>query len=493
MSRKTEFWRSTTPDKLGPGYYTSAASKIKPNKTAFLIQAKRPLSIPKHSVRFAPGPGQYSSPDHWLGGSSHQSSTFASKTKRNVFSPADSRSFATPGPGYYETMTISSNSSSKRPKYAALYLDPSPVSIPSGDPPTPAPLTESSPRESAKGTAFGKYKAERSVFKPKTTSPGPGTYYSSDNQPALQAVQNEWMFSSKSTRPATCTADYPGPGAYTGELSPARPHPKTGAFGLTPKDIPLSKDPHRPVLVGWQEVPAVGSYKNHDDLEKEKKLKAKFVTGEVHGKPAPFNSNEKRDLGSAAKTSKPGPGEYTAVDRKLKKSLTPFGSSLKRVSELCKPKDYPGPGAYDVESSAVDRASPMFTSKTPRFCGPLQRSPDSYMSHRHWNKKETRAYDAALLNQNICFDSTAKRFKETDRAKSENQEKIGPGSYYGTRPSTVATSALPRTERFKGFGNYRPSTGTDQNVGPGYYNPTASGKRSFNMVKELNSEAKLWI
>ena len=66
----------------------------------------------------------------------------------------------------------------KKPKFSVLYLDPTPASIPSRE--TGKLLEEyiatPHPPESAKGTAFGKYKENRKVFISKSITPGPGSY-----------------------------------------------------------------------------------------------------------------------------------------------------------------------------------------------------------------------------------------------------------------------------------------------------------------------------
>lgn len=176
MSRKTEFWKSSTPDKLGPGYYSQAAQKVKQNKTGFLIKEKRPLSYPKYSVKFTPGPGSYLLADEWSVSSNQETSIFASKTKRDLFNLSSCSYNKTPGPGSYESKALSKNSSKKKPKFSTVILDPSPVSIPSRDPQILETSISETSKQSDKGTSFGKYKSNRKVFIPQSKSPGPGTY-----------------------------------------------------------------------------------------------------------------------------------------------------------------------------------------------------------------------------------------------------------------------------------------------------------------------------
>ena len=292
------------------------------------------------------------------------------------------------------------------------------------------------------------------------------------------------MFSSKSSRPTTTSdASIPGPGTYS--ISPG----VIGGvlFSKAPKGIPLSQDPHRPVLVGSNEIPPVGSYKIKEDFEKDDKFKFKFMTGEINTKNAPFNTSERREVQSLPKDDVPGPGEYSVSKQVEFKESLPFGSIAERFIKEKIP-DYPGPGSYDTQIHINDRAAPFFSSKVTRFANISQKTPEPYVCHQQWNKKETRAHDARHVNQNLSFDSSVPRFSK----KKKEKIALGPGYYYNDRPSSVASIALSRTERFKGFGSYRPSTGTDQHMGPGYYNPPVFAKRkSFNMSKELNNE-KHW-
>lgn len=481
MSRKTEFWKSTTPDKMGPGYYSSEPEKIKQNKAGFLIKAKRPMSVPMHSVRYTPGPGQYTPTSIWGNRAPQESSTFASKTKRNIFQ--EEKKAITPGPGHYEAYSVSASSSNKRPKYSALYLDPSPISIPSGDPPLLVNDSEETLIEPSKGTSFSKYRAKREVFKAKSSTPGPGTYNFITDKKGIQ--QQEWMFNSKSNRPSTGNKLLPGPGSYDYQTIS---NSKAAVFGIAEKNIPLSNDPYRPILVGQYEVPPVGTYRIAEDVQKSAKLKAKFITGENSGNSAPFNVKEKRDFCISGKDELPGPGEYETSRKLIYKESTPFGSALERFYPD-KNQDYPGPGTYDAQVNNIERASPMFSSRTPRFINPRDKSPEPYLAHKSWRKKETRAVDVTLINNKICFDSSEPRFRSG--SIKESREKVGPGSYNGTRPNTVASVALSKTDRFKGFGTYRPPTGSDQ-LGPGYYNPPLTAKRSFNMAKELNHD-RTWM
>lgn len=482
ISRKTEFWKSSTPDKLGPGCYTiSVDEKTKQNKTAFLVKANRALSVPKRSTASTPGPGSYVHTDCWLQLKPQETSTFASRSKREIFQ-ASRFTAQTPGPGSYETETLSQSPSRKKPKFLAMYLDPSPISIPSRDP-NPILSEPSMPtKKQGGGTAFSKYKANRKVFEVTSHNPGPGAYDANDSLDK-SISQVTWMFSSKSSRPNSQNGQMPGPGAYA---TSSKISANAGIFSTAPRELPLTNDPYRPIQVGCHDVPAVGSYKSKEDQNKEEKLKAKFITGDIYSKVVPFNTNEKRQMPWVPKDKIPGPGDYIIEKGNNKKDSNLIVKAPRFERE--KVPDYPGPGTYDSQIVVNEKPSPIFSSKIPRFTSvPAGHStPEPYFGHQKWTKKQTRAEDSMIINQKLCFDSSVPRFK-----KKKASSKLGPGCY-DTRPSTVASIPVSRTERFSGYGNYRPSTGTDQHIGPGYYNPSVTNKKSFNMAKELNNE-KLWI
>ena len=475
MARKTEFWKSPTPDKLGPGCYSVAdAPKMKQNKTAFLIKAKRQLSAPKPYNRFTPGPGAYEVSQDLGPTASHNSSGFASRSKREVFPTSTKPS--TPGPGAYDTKVLNSASQKKRPKFSALYLDPSPVSIPSNDPQPKDPATEINPSYPKKGTEFSKYKSTRKVFHNKNTNPGPGSY---NLDPAFQ-IHTSWMFTSNACRAESPKSDIPGPGYYS---IAATNEAKTGYFLTAPKEIPLSTDPHRPILVGAQDNPPVGLYKLNEELRKTDKLKAKFITGDIPTKHIPFNAHEKREMCWVPKDHFPGPADYSVS--RPKSTGANFKTTTNRFDKD-KNEENPGPGYYDCTS--IDNKEKMvIVNKSPRFTRIEQNTPEPYIGHQTWTVKRTRAVDFEGINPMLCFDSGQARFHT-----KEKKENLGPGCYEGTRPETVCSGKVSKSERFKGHGYYRPNTGTNKKLGPGYYNPENSAKRSFNFAKELNSE-KHWL
>lgn len=473
MVRKTEFWKSATPDKLGPGCYSvTDAPKIKQNKTAFLIKAKRQLSAPKPYNRFTPGPGAYNV-SHEQGSSvSNNSCCFASKSKREIF-PSTAKP-NTPGPGSYESKIPSSASSKKRPKFSALYLDPSPVSIPSNDPQPSETVSEVSQNLPNKGTEFSKYKSIRKVFNNQNSTPGPGSY---NLQPHSQ-IHSSWMFTSNIGRAESPKNQIPGPGYYS--VTPANDG-KLSYFLTAPKEVPLTNDPYRPILVGAQDYPPVGAYKLAEELKKNEKLKAKFITGDIPVKHIPFNTQEKREMPWVAKDQFPGPADYSVQRPKS------TGANLKTTTSRFDKEKYagdPGPGYYDTSLSEKEKK--VIVNKSPRFVKIEKKTPEPYLGHKDWSVKRTRAIDFEDINPMLCFDSGQARFKQD--VKKEN---LGPGCY-DNRPATVSSGKVSKTERFKGHGHYRPNTGTNQRVGPGYYNPVNDTKKSFNFAKELNSE-KIWL
>jgi hypothetical protein len=486
MSRKTEFWKSSTPDKLGPGCYTSSnPEKIKQNKTAFLIKSKRQLSAPRPYNRFTPGPGAYDQSKDRQSSISHNSSGFASKTKRELFQPFSNPD--TPGPGSYETRVSSAASQKRRPKFSALYLDPSPVSIPSNEVNSlqigqPSPVEPQVHHESeSKGTAFGKYKAVRQVFAQAKPYPGPGSY---NLEKPVQGSES-WMFVSSTGRaesPALIggsSAQVPGPGYYS--ITPTSAG-RAGLFTIAAKELPLTNNPYLPIQVGTSEVPPVGSYKLAEDIKKAEKLKAKYVTGDIQTKRAPFNTQEKRQMPWLPKENFPGPGDYSVL--KIRPKSTGFRSTRPRF-ELSKNDDLPGPGHYDF--GLVEKEKQVIVNKSPRFVKEDTKTPEPYLGHSEWTAKRTRAPDFEKFNPGLYFDSGQSRF----RSKAQN-ENLGPGCYEKERPFTVSSSKVSTTERFQAFGSFRPGTGTSQKLGPGYYNPSISQKKSFNMGKEINLE-KTWL
>ena len=474
MSRKTEFWKSTTPDKLGPGtYQVSELHSIKPNKTAFLIKAKRQLSAPKPYNRFTPGPGAYDQLKAWQGPASQNSSGFASKTKRDLFNQSTKPS--TPGPGSYDSRVASGLSKKRRPKPSALYLDPSPVSIPSNEV-NPGQVDKAKPPEPEhKGTAFGKYKSVRNVFGPSLNNPGPGSYHVDRDVRGNKS----WMFVSSTGRAESPANEAPGPGYYS--VTPSA-NCKAGVFTAASKELPLTNNPYLPIQVGENETPPVGIYKLSEDLKKNEKLKAKYITGEIPTKHIPFNIQEKRQMPWLPKENFPGPGDYSVP--RPKSTGSNFRSTRPRFDQgRC--EERPGPGHSDL--ATLDKEKQLIVNKSPRFPKEDPRAPETYIGHSVWKAKVTRAADFEKLNPNLCFNSGQSRFKD-----GSLKETLGPGCYDKERPNTVGLAKVSNTERFEGFGSFRPGTGTGQKLGPGYYNPEDNQKKSFNFAKELNVE-KIWL
>ena len=87
----------------------------------------------------------------------------------------------------------------------------------------------------------------------------------------------------------------------------------------------------------------------------------------------------------------------------------------------------------------------------------------------------------------MSFESTAGRFFSVKK----DPQNPGPGQYE-SRPVSVPTKIKRTSERFGNFDNYRPKTGTLQNVGPGSYVVENPRKKSFNMSGEL-AKVRPWI
>lgn len=195
----------------------------------------------------------------------------------------------------------------------------------------------------------------------------------------------------------------------------------------------------------------------------------------------------------------PGPGAYT--DQQTPSDANekvPFNSKEEKFHKLSS-MNIPGPGSYEKEKSkGSTKASSVFVSKTPRFSKVAsdnlsvavvgsQPNLELDLSHRDWRAKQSRAFDATMLKPNLSFESTANRFF----AHKKDNSNPGPG-YYESRPVSVPSKTKRTGQRFGVFENYRPKTGTTQNVGPGSYSVDVGKKKSFNMSGEL-VKVRPWI
>ncbi|CAG9320781.1 unnamed protein product [Blepharisma stoltei] len=518
VMRKTEFWQAHTPAEVGPGTYEINTSKDF-NKSAapFSVSEKRTLSAPKTSVKFEPGPGTYSGREEWLKQNNQPICNFISKAPRiGPFAPGVTgftlpTSINNPGPGTYE---LESNPKAQgedfqRRRPQSLLIEPSPPSIPSKNikkaniGPTSYSPDHSIVKPSSRGAGFGSYRGRRSVFEPTSDArPGPGEYSFDES---IQSDKESWNFQSKTVRPVTSKSakdDKPGPGSYEVASLDKKNKVQVEGFGITAKrDMPLTRDPHRPFVVGNHDVPPVGNYYSKEQLNKIEELKQKFVSFEMATVKPGFNTSEKREMPWVTTAGNPGPGEYASEETIIEEDPNnPFGSRAERFRKP-KPNNNPGPGSYEPNSAKEnDTSNSSFKSKTPRFKGIASDNlcvtvvgsvpkPVPYISHKPWAGKQSRAYDYQLLNPKISFDSSSNRFFRT--AKDPNNP--GPGSY-DSRPKSVPTKQFRLTSaRFSNFGSYRPGTGTNEEVGPGSY-PLNSQikKKSFNMAAELGRE-KPWI
>lgn len=301
----------------------------------------------------------------------------------------------------------------------------------------------------------------------------------------------------------TSKDDKPGPGSYETSVLDKKMRVHVEGFGITGKrDMPLQRDPHKPYIVGNNDVPPVGNYYSKDQLSKIEELKQKFVSFEIATAKPGFNTSEKREMPWVTTGTNPGPADYAGDERIIEEDPNnPFGSRSPRFKKI-KPNPNPGPGTYESITEKENEASKsVFKSKTPRFKGIASDNlnvtvvgevakPSPYIAHRPWTGKQARAYDYAVLNPKISFDTSANRFYKVRRDPGIP----GPGSYEPSRPRSVPTKPTRFTSaRFSNFGSYRPGTGTNDEIGPGsYFQNGQSKKKSFNMAIEVSKE-KPWI
>ncbi|OMJ69277.1 hypothetical protein SteCoe_33049 [Stentor coeruleus] len=501
--RKTEFWSVNTPNKVGPGSYNlSPKRESKPSSAPFETSTKRE-EIKKLSVV---GPGSYLGHDPWdienkgpnlLASQSPRMGPFATgiigfNMPTNVYNP---------GPGTYITET-QAKKNSPTARRNSLTIDPTPISIPSRERKNesigPATYNPDMKRvkPSSTSTTFGGYLSKRSVFEGNEEGPGPGEY-SSENSKGVG-----YIFP-KSAKSAKITNTVPGPGAYDQPKDRKIRKEPIESFGvMEKKHIMFSKDPHRPIQVGYSENPPVGIYDNADKIKNAEKLKQKFISYEAPIPKPGFNVSTKREMHWVDNPSFPGPGAYTEVKASQDKNeKIPFGSKEDKFHKL-NVLAIPGPGTYVnlLQEKIVTREKPssVFASKTPRFrkiatdnlsvsVVGLQPNIELEQSHAGWRAKQVRAFDTVVLKPVLSFESTAERFSGARKDASNP----GPG-YYECRPSSVPTRIKRTEKRFGSFDNYRPKTGTTQNVGPGSYMADLQVKKSFNMSGEL-SRVRPWI
>lgn len=503
FNRKTEFWKLNTPNKVGPGSYNLVPeSEVKPAAAPFSTGVIR--EDPKRKSEI--GPGSYIGLDSWDGSIRGAAMLSSGSPRMGPFATGITgytmpTNVYNPGPGTYITeVSNKPKKSSKSARRHSLTIDPSPTSIPMKEvkPSEVSPISYNPAygqvKPLATSTTFGGYLSKRKVFQGNEENPGPGEYSSDQSK----GVSVGFTKASKTERKKN---NNPGPGTY--ELPVERKVRKEiiEAFGvMEKKHIMFSKDPHRPIQVGFSENPPVGLYETNEKLKNTEKLKQKFISYEAPiAKPA-FNVSTKREMKWVDNPNFPGPGAYE--DKKSggesDGEKIPFNCKEEKFHKLSS-LAIPGPGTYEKEKSRNStKASSVFVSKTPRFSKVAsdnlsvavvgsQLNLELDNSHRDWRAKQSRAFDATLLKPNLSFECTANRFF----AHKKENNNPGPG-YYESRPVSVPTKTKRTGQRFGVFENFRPKTGTTQNVGPGSYSVDAGKKKSFNMSGEL-VKVRPWI
>jgi hypothetical protein len=335
--------------------------------------------------------------------------------------------------------------------------------------------------------------SKRKVFEGNEENPGPGEY----NSEMEKGQSRAFTKAAKSERNKN---NYPGPGTYEEPVERKVRKENIEAFGvLEKKHIMFSKDPHRPIQVGYSENPPVGTYDTSEKLKTSEKLRQKFISYEAPISKPPFNVSTKREMKWVDNPAFPGPGQYKDQEENSETNeKIPFGTKQEKFHKLSS-LSIPGPGSYEKEKSRQStKASSVFVSKTPRFSKVAsdnlsvsvvgsQPTLELDLSHTGWKAKQSRAFDAVMMKPNLSFETTANRFF----AHKKENNNPGPG-HYESRPVSVPSKMKRTGQRFGSFENYRPKTGTAQNVGPGSYAVEGRFKKSFNMSGEL-VKVRPWI
>eukprot|EP00826_Nyctotherus_ovalis_P005367 TRINITY_DN1120_c0_g3_i2.p1 TRINITY_DN1120_c0_g3~~TRINITY_DN1120_c0_g3_i2.p1 ORF type:complete len:306 (-),score=50.64 TRINITY_DN1120_c0_g3_i2:112-1029(-) len=248
----------------------------------------------------------------------------------------------------------------------------------------------------------------------------------------------------------------------------------------------------------------------------------------------PFNTSAKREK-TEKRSEQPGPGAYIDISNPINSSVMkgilkfasdrvmmeaqgimfgPFGSTEKRFKGTYQSeKDAtPGPGEYPRDENSKDdlekiyeriakpRAnskSSMFSSKTDRFRATFSGDPfvqavgkenelleQARRAMCHTGYAKPTPHYSWVNTAKASFNSTAPRWKthRIVRVKSP-----GPGEYcvageMAAKYRNTRTAIGRRTKECSRSDYYRPRTGTNNRVGPGYYATDMSMvKRSFNM------------
>ena len=504
FNRKTEFWKINTPPKVGPGSYNPMHEEERRSAVApFFSSVKRVEPLAKSEI----GPGSYLGNEIWDNEITGASMLVSGSPRMGPFATGllgytTLSNVHNPGPGTYITES-KSKKTRQIPRRQSLSIDPSPASIPSKEK-NPVSIGPGSyqaefqkVKASPKYTTFSGYLSKRSVFPGSEEGPGPGEYN-------YENSKSKGFKFPRSVRTQKNLSSSPGPGSYEQPVDRKIRKQPVEAFGILEKrSVVLSNDPHMPIQVGHSDVPPVGIYHTENKLKTVEKMKQKFISYEAPIPKAAFNISTKRDMDWVDNPSFPGPGAYTELKQSHdSEESIPFGSKVQKFHSLTAPIN-PGPGSYEPEKPntagrPISKPLSVFSSKTPRFSKVAsdnlsirvvgsQPNLELEYSHQEWKAKQSRAYDTVILKPNISFESTANRF----RSIAKDPGNPGPGHYDG-RPFSVPTKVMRTSQRFGKFENYRPSTGTTNNVGPGSYTASIPNKKSFNMSGEL-AKVRPWI
>jgi len=200
----------------------------------------------------------------------------------------------------------------------------------------------------------------------------------------------KWSFKGKPA--STKRTQSPGPGDYqtvlslNTKLNKGNGNPNSGFGGTSPREFlkPAS-------------APGPGAYSPSDPTQVSTK----------HG----FGTSPRRSL-KLRTSPNPGPGTY--LHKEVMGSEGPKFTAAARRQDLRRTSNVPGPGSYEVQSSAVIEAVPMYGfGKSPRSIRKRSTSPGP------------GAYDTNAENRNVSPKPTMGRRRESPRVATSP----GPGAY----------------------------------------------------------------
>lgn len=356
FNRKTEYWITPTPSKVGPGSYNVSPDREHRQISApFVSNQVRSLnnSIQKNNE---PGPGSYGKITDWKHDKNNRGIGFTSlpreikyPNKHGVLTAISAG--VSPGPGSYATL----EAPQKRPKIqqrtkpVSLVLEPTSVSIPTKiaveQPLGPYSYTPnySKIKPCVITSDFSLSKTERNELFQTNEIPGPGQYENKE----IRTNKVGWAFRSKVKRKSMDTIESPGPAAYSPQLNDFHTNSLYSCFGTTAdRNMPVSNDPHRPYICGNKAGPPVGAYEKDSKKIERKILKPRFSQTLQEKAKIGFNVTEKRELKLAQNEFVPGPGNYElSKDEQDAKSII-FSCHSARFKDNKNPES-PGPGSYE--------------------------------------------------------------------------------------------------------------------------------------------------